>query len=62
MKGKRVRTLKGLAALVRKRKAVVGNAVWCRRYIPAAMVINMPGSVILVGIRAGMWEYRKKEE
>ena len=58
-RGKRIRTLKGLMAAVKARKAVIVPAV-CG-VIPAAIAINFIGSMLLRYFRDGMYIYKKGE-
>ena len=62
MKGKRIMHAKTIRELVDRKRAIIGEPVWCRRPIPAAMVINMPLRMVLVGIDMGLWIYEKKKE
>lgn len=65
-RGWQVKTLEDLARLRKERRAVIGlDPSSVTKPLPAAIVLNMPGSVILSRIYFGLYVYEKpkaKEE
>lgn len=58
-RGKRICNVRELPRLAAERRAVIGKAVWCKRPIPAAFVLNMSLMTVLHGLALGMWVYEK---
>lgn len=59
-RGKRIRTLSQLFAAALARKAVVWPPMHNR--MPAAWLINMPGTVLNRALTDGVWLYIPKKE
>jgi len=58
MRGKPVTSLEELEAARLDHRSVIGE-VWNRRPMPAAVLMNMSGTVILRRLRRGLWIYEK---
>ena len=63
MKPVRIRTLKALAKAAENRKAViVPRSGPFNTHIPAAVILNLQGAVILNLLRLGMYIYQPKKK
>ncbi|MDI9430465.1 MAG: hypothetical protein QM570_01950 [Planctomycetota bacterium] len=59
----RITTLAELSRLVTsKRSVVVPTRIWAAKPIPAAVVINMTGTIIMGMFKAGMYLYEPKRK
>lgn len=61
MKGRRVRTLKGLNKLAMKRKAVIIPDSWrFRGHVPAEFLMHMQAWDVLSCLHMGVYRYKKR--
>jgi len=60
MKGRQIKTLRGLADLAKRSRSVTGKQCWFnrRKSMPAIFLLNMQGFRIYKALKEGIYEYK----